>query len=156
MGEEIGSRAPFLYFTDHGPALAQAVREGRAKEFAAFADSAAGRNIPDPNATASFASSRPERDAPDPDGWRMHYRKLLALRRQWIVPGLDGARALSATAVGDKAVVARWHLGDGAILTLAVNLGAVAVAADLPSGVPFWGEPARVMPPCQTLAWLDR
>jgi maltooligosyltrehalose trehalohydrolase len=156
MGEEIGSRAPFLYFTDHEPALAQAVREGRAKEFAAFADAAAGRDIPDPNATASFVASRPERNAPDPDGWRTHYRKLLALRRQWVVPGIDGARALSATAVGDKAVTARWHLGNGAILTLALNLGAVAVAADLPLGRPFWGEPAKVIPAYQTLAWLDR
>ena len=38
MGEEYGEPAPFLYFTSHtDPALAQAVREGRRREFAHFA-----------------------------------------------------------------------------------------------------------------------
>ena len=37
MGEEYGETAPFLYFTSHtDPALAQAVREGRRREFAQF------------------------------------------------------------------------------------------------------------------------
>jgi maltooligosyltrehalose trehalohydrolase len=63
MGEETGSREPFLFFTDHAePALADKVREGRRKEFAhfaAFADAAERARIPDPNAPATFASSRP-------------------------------------------------------------------------------------------------
>ena len=37
MGEEGGSRTPFLFFTDHHGELAEAVREGRRREFAAFA-----------------------------------------------------------------------------------------------------------------------
>jgi maltooligosyltrehalose trehalohydrolase len=43
------------------------------------------------------------------------------------------ARA-TAEVVGPKAVVARWRLGDGAILTLASNLDAGAVPMDLPAG----------------------
>jgi maltooligosyltrehalose trehalohydrolase len=156
MGEEIGSRAPFLYFTDHGQELAQAVREGRAREFAALADATRGRDIPDPNAPASFTASEPERDAPDRDVWLALYRELLTLRYRLIVPGLEGACALSAKTVGDKAVVAQWRLGNGAILTLAVNLGAEVVAADLPSAAPFWGKPAKAIPSHQTLAWIDQ
>ena len=38
MGEEHGETNPFLYFVSHGdPALVEAVREGRRREFAAFA-----------------------------------------------------------------------------------------------------------------------
>jgi maltooligosyltrehalose trehalohydrolase len=37
MGEEYATRAPFLYFTDHQGDLADAVREGRRREFASFA-----------------------------------------------------------------------------------------------------------------------
>ena len=58
MGEEIGSTAPFLYFTDHGLELAKAVREGRRREFA-FAATAHERQIPDPNAVESFELSKP-------------------------------------------------------------------------------------------------
>ncbi|QSR89016.1 malto-oligosyltrehalose trehalohydrolase [Methylacidiphilum caldifontis] len=37
MGEEYGEKNPFCYFVDHGdPALLQAVREGRKREFQAF------------------------------------------------------------------------------------------------------------------------
>lgn len=37
MGEEYGETHPFLFFTDFQGALAKAVREGRAKEFAGHA-----------------------------------------------------------------------------------------------------------------------
>ena len=36
MGEEDASRTPFLFFTDHGAELADAVREGRRSEFSQF------------------------------------------------------------------------------------------------------------------------
>ncbi|MGC8073566.1 malto-oligosyltrehalose trehalohydrolase, partial [Salmonella enterica] len=36
MGEECAAREPFLYFTDHQGELADAVREGRRKEFGEF------------------------------------------------------------------------------------------------------------------------
>jgi glycosidase len=51
------------------------------------------------------------------------YRRLLALRRRHISPALEGARALDARAVGPAGVVARWKLGNGKVLTIAVNLG---------------------------------
>ncbi|WP_447962160.1 malto-oligosyltrehalose trehalohydrolase [Nitrospira sp. Ecomares 2.1] len=54
MGEEYGETAPFLYFIDHGdPALIEAVRQGRTREFAAFGWT----NIPDPYAQETFDRS---------------------------------------------------------------------------------------------------
>lgn len=57
MGEEYGENAPFLYFCDHiDEELAVATREGRRREFAAFAAFAG--NIPDPQSAQTFAASK--------------------------------------------------------------------------------------------------
>ncbi len=137
MGEEWGCRAPFLFFTDFHDQLADAVREGRRKEFAkfaAFADPKARERIPDPNAQDTFAASQPdfaERDRPVHAPWLALYRTLLKLRGQQIVPRLPGARSDGAEAIGRSAVDAHWRLGDGSRLRIAVNFG--AEAASLPS-----------------------
>ncbi|RZM34576.1 MAG: malto-oligosyltrehalose trehalohydrolase, partial [Sphingomonas sp.] len=130
MGDETGSTSPFLFFTDFHDELADAVREGRRKEFAkfaAFADPEARKAIPDPNALATFERSRVEA-GPDAQRWRQLYRDLLAIRHREIVPRLDGAMPLGADAVGSGAVVARWRMADGAVLTIALNLGDESVA----------------------------
>ena len=139
MGEESASRTPFLFFTDHHAELADAVREGRRNEFAkfpAFADPASRERIPDPNAPETFAASVPHADPVLGPAREALYRRLIGLRATAIVPRLDGARALTAEVIGPKAVVARWRLGDGAILTLASNLDADAVSIDLPASRP--------------------
>lgn len=133
MGEEFASKVPFLYFTSHNEKLAEAVREGRRKEFAGFA--AFGQqggtvSLPDPNARSTFASSSPfDASPPDTDAnlWYAYYGNLLDIRRMYVTPRLPGAQSLGAEAVGDAAVVARWQMGDGAVLTLAVNLGSQRV-----------------------------
>jgi maltooligosyltrehalose trehalohydrolase len=57
MGEEYGEEAPFRFFTDHIDArIATATREGRRREFAAFA--AFGEEVPDPQDRATFERSR--------------------------------------------------------------------------------------------------
>ena len=130
MGEEFASMQPFLFFTSYtGKELADAVREGRRNEFAgasAFADPAVRHAIPDPNEPSTFERSRVDFDAPDVGDARAaaldRTRRLIAMRTSHIVPRIDGARSLGAEAVGPKAVVARWHMGDGAVLTIAVNL----------------------------------
>jgi len=82
MGEEHGETNPFLYFVSHGdPALIEAVREGRRREFAAF--SWAG-DVPDPQAEVTFETSRPEwlRAGEGAHGKHLaFYRDLLRLRR---------------------------------------------------------------------------
>ena len=57
MGEEYGERAPFLFFTDHiDEGIARATREGRRREFEAFA--AFGEEVPDPQDPATFQASK--------------------------------------------------------------------------------------------------
>ena len=137
MGEEQGSETPFLFFTDFHDELADAVREGRRREFAkfaAFADPDARAAIPDPNAAATFDASRAT-PGPAADDWRTFYRHLLALRHTRIVPHLAGATALDASATGDAAVTARWRLADGSILGFAIDLGDVPAPLPTPPGV---------------------
>ena len=54
----------------------------------------------------------------------------------------EGAAAM----LGEKAVLAHWRLGDGARLTLALNLGetAVELAIDRPWARPFYVSAALV------------
>jgi maltooligosyltrehalose trehalohydrolase len=136
MGEEIGSPTPFQFFTDHHGELADAVREGRRREFASFAafsDPARRAQIPDPNAAETFDRSRP---APDPEQGNARqdlYRKLIAIRREHIVPKLKDAKAIRAEAIGPAAVIAQWRLSE-AVLTLASNLGSKPCAADRAAG----------------------
>jgi maltooligosyltrehalose trehalohydrolase len=102
MGEEYGETAPFLYFTDHGDdELNRAVREGRAREFAAFARAG---ELLDPHDPEAFARSRLD--------WTMRahgshaqllsfYRGLLWLRRELAPLRRLSLRDASVTAVED-------------------------------------------------------
>ncbi len=116
MGEEGMAATPFQYFTDHREPLAEAVREGRRREFARFSGFG-GANLPDPNAPQTFEQSRPR-----PAGEDTFHRNLLALRHSKIVPHLAGARSIGAQVLGKAAVFARWRLGNGAELDIADNL----------------------------------
>ncbi|MDP9412985.1 MAG: malto-oligosyltrehalose trehalohydrolase [Pseudomonadota bacterium] len=161
MGEEVGSETPFLFFTDFHDELADAVREGRRREFAkfaAFADPEQRERIPDPNCLSTFEASRPV-PGPGAEAWHCLFAELLKLRHSRIVPGLKSSRSLGAAAIGDKAVVARWRLGSET-LTLALNLGEVGVEIpDTPGGEPLKliGEPlsAATLAPATFAAWLE-
>jgi malto-oligosyltrehalose trehalohydrolase len=159
MGEEEASTSPFQFFTDHHGELADAVREGRRKEFASFAafsDPERRATIPDPNAKETFERSRPQADAGQGSARQAFYKKLLRVRREHIVPRLKGARALGAEAPGTSAVVARWRMNDSAVLTLAVNLGDEPCAFVHPAGELIFGTGSRdMLPGYTTLAILE-
>ncbi len=134
MGEETASTTPFLFFTDHRDELADAVREGRRQEFAAFAafaDPEKRAQIPDPNAPGTFTASIPRPGSPDRFAF---YQTLIALRMKEIVPHLSGTVSLGAEAIGPKAVLARWRLANGARLTIVTNLDTTAVPFAMPPG----------------------
>ena len=57
MGEEYGEGAPFQFFSDHiDEKIATATREGRRREFAAFAQF--GEQVPDPQSAGTFEASK--------------------------------------------------------------------------------------------------
>jgi maltooligosyltrehalose trehalohydrolase len=85
QGEEYGEAAPFLFFSDHfDEEIVVATREGRRREFAAFA-AFAGEEVPDPQDPATFARSKLTREG-EPEGLRDLYARLLEARRA-IGPG---------------------------------------------------------------------
>ena len=131
MGDEFGASTPFLYFCDFHGALANAVREGRRKEFAAFArfaDAKARAAIPDPNARATFEASKLQWDEltePAHAAALARHRELLATRAAQIVPRLAGpAHRATHAAIGAGGVAVDWTLGDGARLHLRANFSA--------------------------------
>ncbi|MPY69650.1 MAG: malto-oligosyltrehalose trehalohydrolase [Alphaproteobacteria bacterium] len=131
MGEEWGETAAFGFFTDFHGELADAVREGRRREFrrfARFADEANRERIPDPNAESTFLASRLDwRRMDEPAGRERHalVARLLRIRREEIVPrlrGIAGHAGKAETGAG-RAFGVRWRLGDGATLTMLANPG---------------------------------
>jgi maltooligosyltrehalose trehalohydrolase len=81
QGEEYGEPAPFQFFSDHvDTAIADATREGRRREFAAFAEFAE-EEVPDPQDPATFERSKLTR-APALGGLRELTAQLLAARRE--------------------------------------------------------------------------
>jgi maltooligosyltrehalose trehalohydrolase len=117
MGEEYGETAPFLYFTDHGDeSLNTAVREGRAREFAAFARE--GRLL-DPHDPEAFARSRLD--------WSLRtrgsharllelYRELLGLRRTCAPLARLALRDAAVTVEGDDTILLRRTAGAEEVL----------------------------------------
>jgi malto-oligosyltrehalose trehalohydrolase len=150
MGEEFAAPSPFLYFCDFSGELAQAVTEGRRREFsgfARFADPASRDAIPDPNAEATFARCTLDWSVLD---WPPHARSLslhkflLALRQKEIVPRLEGmSGGARVVRLGAHALRVQWALGDRTCLELTANLG----PADTRSVVPSTGRLLFAMPP---------
>ena len=132
MGEEVGSKTPFLFFTDHNEGLAELVRVGRREEFKhfpAFRDPARIESIPDPNAHSTFEASKPDFGGDD-----SFVRDLLALRAARIVPGIPGARTAGVQVLNREALIAHWTLGTGERLGIAINFGKVNVTMPTATG----------------------
>jgi maltooligosyltrehalose trehalohydrolase len=178
MDEEYGSTQPFLFFTDYTGDLANAVREGRRKEFArfsAFADEKRRAQIPDPNDPQTLVKSSPasrnaEAEA-DKDAleWMHFYQSALAVRAKLIAPRLRRSKALGASVLkaddgsDTNALVARWKLDDGETLSIALNLGKQAAKlTTVPDGKVIFETPPRVrdraaegaLPASAFVAWL--
>lgn len=138
MGEEWAASTRFPYFCDFDEDLNAAVREGRKREFGHDANQA-GRleDAPDPTTEETFFSAKlkwEERDQGAHGDMLRHYRRLIELRREFIMPLLDriGGRPADRAVRGDVIDV-RWHAGD-TTLTLLANLGDDDVAIESPAG----------------------
>ena len=108
MGEEYGERAPFQFFSDHiDEEIATATREGRRREFAAFAEF--GEEIPDPQARATFEASKLTRER-DPQLAEL-YRRLLEVRREIPTEELCDDRVGRGRALAARAAPAALRAG---------------------------------------------
>ena len=151
MGEEYGETHPFLFFTDFQGALAKAVREGRAKEFAGHAGHDA--SVPDPHDPQTFIRSKLDwQKAASEEGksWLRFTRNLILLRHRYIVPllaagGVVEGRILDAAA---HALAVSWRFPDGT-LSVALNIDADPVTMpEIPGEVIFsWPERQEALTP---------
>ena len=131
MGEEFAADQPFFYFCDFSPKLGRAVAAGRRKEFArftAFRSPKVRARIPHPNEPAAFQRSQLDWSVlrqPPHMVWLDLYRRLLAIRRQEIIPRLPGIADERAhfELRGERGLLVRWVLGDGSVLSLLGNFG---------------------------------
>lgn len=135
MGEEYGATTPFQYFCDWPSPLREAVRDGRAREFADFMRAHPADTLPDPCDPATAARSTLDAaEAATPNGLsqRVRVQHLLTLRREWIEPllaGLNeppGAPAASpghAVRTQGDGLCLRWRFAGGAVLQLRGRFG---------------------------------
>ncbi len=121
MGEEYGEPAPFQFFCDHiDEAIATATRDGRRREFAAFAEFA-GEEVPDPQDPATFERSKLTRERDE--GLAELFATLLRVRRD--LPNDE--------VVTDFDEQARWLTVDRGPFRLACNFADARRA--VPAGV---------------------
>lgn len=153
MGEEWSEQHPFLYFVSHSdPALIEAVRQGRQREFAAFQTAVP---APDPQAEATFQQSKLQ--------WSLlaethhqtmfrYYKALIALRKTSVLR-FPNRKNVLVTYHDDTQtlVLQRWH--EHRRIACLMNFSRAIQPVCLPvsdtpwqkrfdSADPIWGGPA--------------
>ncbi|HXO69851.1 MAG TPA: malto-oligosyltrehalose trehalohydrolase [Bradyrhizobium sp.] len=143
MGEEWGATEPFPFFCDFQGDLADAVRNGRRKEFAG-AYAKYGDGIPDPLDETTFRSAALDWNARDLP--KAHRRlalvwNLLLVRHREIVPRLARAQFGDASAEDNGLLSAHWRIGDGTSLHLLANLSHDVINFQTKmTGTKIWGS----------------
>jgi maltooligosyltrehalose trehalohydrolase len=135
MGQEYGETNPFPFFCDFScPKLIDAVRQGRAAEFAAFGWA---EPPPDPFAesTRDSAILSWRWETPQREGLRRLYRDLLRLRRQW--PALGDFSHARTELLRDQAIL---HVRRGGETGLSILFNLTDTAEALPSEF----DPSRI------------
>jgi maltooligosyltrehalose trehalohydrolase len=127
QGQEFCASGPFLYFADHNPELARAVRDGRLEflsQFPSLAMPETQAGVPDPESPESFERckldlSERERHA---TCYALH-KDLLRLRREDPVFRNQGKGWLDGAVLEDEALVLRFFGEDAEDRLLLINLG---------------------------------
>ena len=141
MGQEYGEPAPFLYFVNHSdPRLIEAVREGRRREFAAFAWRG---DVPDAQAIETFARSRLNHTLRQSGRHQIlldFYKELIRLRKS--APALKNLSMQSSEisiSANDALLVMRRRAGDDCIAVL-FNFGECKSSVALTDEPGRWGK----------------
>ena len=149
QGQEFGAASPFLFFADHKPDLARAVREGRAQFMTQFRGVGAPDMegcLPDPGDPRTFEACKLDFERDRVAEAHHFFRDLLRLRREDPPFGDDRCRPEGAV-IGAEAFVLRALREDGDRL-LVVNLGTQLHLVHVPE--PLLAPPAGTR---WSLAW---
>ncbi len=130
MGEEWGASTPFPFFCDYHGQLAAAVKKGRFAQLTKLDPAPSEdemKRAPDPQAESTWRSAQldwRELDQPSHATWFDWYKRILAVRRQAVVPLLKEPNLSCGVSeiVGPGALTIRWTMASGATLHLAANL----------------------------------
>ncbi|MBF0152791.1 MAG: DUF3459 domain-containing protein [Magnetococcales bacterium] len=145
MGQEWGCTQPFPFFCDLHPDLAPTIAQGRHREFLHYFRFHNLKTdlppLPHPMAPATVAMARLDWQAtatPASQAWLALHKKLLALRRQEILPrlALIGGHAGKWQVHAQKNLEVSWSLHGGSSLVVMANLSP---------------DPAFVQPPVDRL-----
>jgi maltooligosyltrehalose trehalohydrolase len=115
MGEEYGETAPFLFFSDYqSPQLADAVREGRKREFAPFHWQG---QVPDPQRIETYEKSKlnwQQRYSGRGEKVAGYYRALLELRKKHPIFQPQVERQITQVNIQDKVLFIQKQSGEAA------------------------------------------
>ena len=147
QGQEFGATAPFLYFADHDPGLAEAIRQGRAEfleQFPRLAKPEMLRRVPDPCDPSTFERCKLDDKEREEEGpmWALH-ADLLRLRRSDPTLAAQGAHGLDGAVLDSHAFLLRLFAAPsdgGADRLIVVNLGGDLLLPVLPE--PLLAPPA--------------
>ena len=144
QGQELGASAPFRFFADHAPPLAEQIREGRARflaQFPALAQPDAAR-VADPADPRTFVCCKLDWSERQRNGAHVAlHRDLLRLRRADPVISAQRPRGVDGAVLRDRAFALRFFGTGGDDRLLVVNLG-TRFFAD-PLAEPLMAPPAR-------------
>jgi maltooligosyltrehalose trehalohydrolase len=156
MGDEWGAREPFPFFCDFKGELAQAVREGRKREFAeAYARH--GDEIPDPLSPETREAATLDwqaRAEPEHAARLKLTQALLAARRRYVAPLIPAMITPGRVRFDNDVLSAQWVANEKSLLLLANLSDAAAPApAALVWGACIWGDnPPSELPPWSVYA----
>jgi len=139
MGEEVGAEQPFLFFSDVGPELADDIRQSRKEEMKELPGLEEKGEPPDPMSEDTFRACKLDLrvEAQANNRFASLYRRLIALRKEQIIPRLRGIEGQAGRyqVIGSRAFQVWWKLGDGSELSVIANLSPEPL-----DGVNVWAE----------------
>ncbi len=164
MGEEWGSDRAFPFFCDFHGELAQAVEQGRRREFAAQYRRSRAHPPPSALARETFENARLDWASRASNKGRARLdlvRALLRARQEHVTPLLEGSVPLVAQAIDlpSPLLGVDWQFGTGARLSLRANLADAPVKAPqaIEAGLTLWGGAQEDRFPPWHVQWrLDR
>lgn len=155
MGEEWGSKTPFMYFTDLCEELKESIREGRKNEFKEFFDTK--HELPDPTIEKTFINSKlnwNELKTKEHKNILEFYQKLIKLRKKHIIPIIDKITMSEYKILSDSAIEAKWKFPEGKLILLA-NLSDSKIDFKSKYKNPIWcDKPLDDYIPAYSINWF--
>ena len=152
MGDEWGATQPFPFFCDFKGELADAVRQGRKREFAeAYANP--NLEVPDPLAEQTVRLATLHSGAlTEIQHKRLDMtRRLIAARKSFVMPILPAIEAgTSRASIQDDMLSAHWFFQSGQALKIIANLSDRPIKGPLLAGAHEWfwgGAPGETLAP---------